>query len=153
VPASRGKHGALLDRVESSVEVDEDEKEAQVRRIARLIEEEECVARALTPADLKGDDSSDAADLILVAYRNAYIPGRETALPIWTREVLAGTIGPAHPANCGIVVEFAENAQLWTAPRPTCPPTSTTARYQFSSWAVPSRRDKERARLERLMKR
>jgi hypothetical protein len=83
-----------------------------------LIEQEEWVARAMTPAELEeGEPAADAkADPILAAYRNSYIPGRETAFPLWTQEVLAGEIGPAHPANWGIVVEFAENAQLWTAP-------------------------------------
>jgi predicted AlkP superfamily pyrophosphatase or phosphodiesterase len=107
---------ALLERVESFVEADEGEKEAQAERIARLIEKEEWVARAMTPAELAKANSADAVDPILAAYRNSYIPGRETAFPLWTRQVLAGTIGPAHPANWGIVVEFAENAQLWTAP-------------------------------------
>jgi predicted AlkP superfamily pyrophosphatase or phosphodiesterase len=109
---------ALLDRVEQFVEEAQGPEETLAEGIARLIEQEEWVARAMTPAELEeGEPAADAkADPILAAYRNSYIPGRETAFPLWTQEVLAGEIGPAHPANWGIVVEFAENAQLWTAP-------------------------------------
>ena len=104
----------LLERVEKFVQRDEGPQDTRAVRIARLIEGQEWVARAMTPEELAGRDATP--DPILAAYRNSYIPGRETAFPLWTREVLGGEIGPAHPANWGIVVEFAENAQLWTAP-------------------------------------
>jgi predicted AlkP superfamily pyrophosphatase or phosphodiesterase len=105
----------LLDRVARFVEHDEGPSATLAERLARLIEDEEWVDRAMTPAELAGEPAADD-DPILAAYRNSYIPGRETAFPLWTRQVLAGEIGPAHPANWGIVVEFSENAQLWTAP-------------------------------------
>jgi predicted AlkP superfamily pyrophosphatase or phosphodiesterase len=81
--------------------------------MARRLEQYEFVDRAMTPAELEGTGD---ADPVLAAYRNSYIPGRNTPFPLWTREVLAGRIRDSHPANWGIVVEFAENAQLWTAP-------------------------------------
>ncbi len=103
----------LLDRVERFVGAYGGPEDSLPEAIARELERSDFVARAMTPAELAG---GGPADDILRAYRNSYVPGRSTPFPLWTREVLAGQVGDAHPANWGIVVEFIENGQLWTAP-------------------------------------
>jgi hypothetical protein len=57
----------------------------------------------MTPDELAG---TEPADDILRYYRNSYVLGRSTPFPLWTR---------THPANFGIVVEYVEQGQLWTA--------------------------------------
>jgi predicted AlkP superfamily pyrophosphatase or phosphodiesterase len=76
------------------------------------LERSDLVARAMTPAEL---DGSEPADDILAAYRNSYISGRRSPFPLWTSDVLYGNVGATHPANWGIVAEYTENTQLWTA--------------------------------------
>jgi len=80
--------------------------------IARQLERVDFIARAMTPAELAG---TGPCDEILRAFRNSYLPGRNTTYPLWTREVLYGTVGASHPVHWGIMVELAENAQIWTA--------------------------------------
>ena len=80
--------------------------------ISAELERSDLVARAMTPAEL---GATGPADDILAAYRNSYIPGRRSPFPLWTTDVLHGEIGHTHPANWGIVVEYTQNTQLWTA--------------------------------------
>lgn len=80
--------------------------------IAQRLEQVDFIARAMTPAQLGG---TGPADEILRAFRNSYIPGRNTPYPLWTQEVIYGIVGADHPANWGIQVEYVENAQFWTA--------------------------------------
>ena len=103
----------LLDRVERLVTSYEGPAAALPDQIAAELERADFVARAMTPAELGG---AGPADEVLRIHRNSHVPGRSTPFPLWTRGVLAGRVGDAHPANWGIVVEFTENAQLWTAP-------------------------------------
>jgi predicted AlkP superfamily pyrophosphatase or phosphodiesterase len=104
---------ALLADVEQFVTQYDGPDGELTERMVRRLEAYDFVGRAMTPAEL---EETGTTDPILAAYRNSYIPDRNTPFPLWTREVLAGNIGDSHPANWGIVVEFAENAQLWTAP-------------------------------------
>lgn len=80
--------------------------------MARRLEGVDFIARAMTPAELAG---TGPCDEILRTFRNSYIPGRNTTYPLWTREVLYGTVGDSHPAHWGIMVELDQNAQIWTA--------------------------------------
>ncbi len=66
----------------------------------------------MTPGELGG---AGPADKFLRYYRHSYISGRHTTFPLWTKEVLYGKFSDTHPANWGIIVEFAENTSLWTA--------------------------------------
>jgi hypothetical protein len=104
---------ALLDDVERLVETHPGPREVVAERIARELERADFVAKAMTPTELAGGGESDG---VLRAYRHSYIPGRDTSFPLWTREVLYGRVGDAHPVNWGVVVALAEGAQLWTAP-------------------------------------
>jgi len=79
---------------------------------AGLLQQYHFIAKAMTPDELSG---SGPADHVLQSYRNSYIPGRDTTFPLWTREVLYGNISEYHPVHWGIIVEFTENAQLWSA--------------------------------------
>ncbi len=102
----------LLDRVERLVQTYSGPEDELPERIAVELENADFVARAMTPAELGGEGP---ADEILRAHRHSYIAGRNTPFPLWTREIIAGRVSETHPANWGIVVEFTENAQLWTA--------------------------------------
>lgn len=81
-------------------------------RIARELEKSDFIARAMTPQDLAG---TGHADRILQSYRNSYVPGIKSLIPLWTNDVLRGNISPNHPGNFGVIVEFVEGAQLYTA--------------------------------------
>jgi predicted AlkP superfamily pyrophosphatase or phosphodiesterase len=102
----------VLDDIERLVDVYDGPEDELPERIARELERVDFIARAMTPEELAG---TGPADEILRAYRNSYVPGRNTPFPLWTNEVLWERVGDSHPANWGIIVEFAENAQLWTA--------------------------------------
>jgi predicted AlkP superfamily pyrophosphatase or phosphodiesterase len=102
----------LLDRVDRLVATYDGPADDLAAAITAELERSDLVARAMTPAELGG---SDPADEILTAYRNSYIPARRSPFPLWTSDVLQGNVGPTHPANWGIVVEYTENTQLWTA--------------------------------------
>ncbi len=110
---SEAEIATVLAEIERFVAAYDGREEDLPARIAGALERSEWIARAMTEAELAGEG---AADEILRIYRNSYVPGRPTPFPLWTRDVLAGNVGDAHPANWGIVVEFAENSQLWTAP-------------------------------------
>lgn len=109
---SEAEIASVLEEIERFVDAYAGPEDALAERLAGQLERSDWIARAMTPAELAGEGPADA---ILSAYRNSYVPGRPTPFPLWTHEVLAGNVGAAHPANWGIVVEFAENAQLWTA--------------------------------------
>jgi predicted AlkP superfamily pyrophosphatase or phosphodiesterase len=102
----------LLDDVASYVDAYDGSDEELPEGIARELERADFVARAMTPRELAG---TDPADEILRLHRNAYVPGRSTTFPLWTDEVLYGAFTDAHPVNWGIVVEYAEQVQLYTA--------------------------------------
>jgi arylsulfatase A-like enzyme len=102
----------LLDQVERLVATYDGPADDLAAAIAAELERSDLVARAMTPDELGGDGP---ADDILAAYRKSYVPGRRSPFPLWTSEVLAGNVGTTHPANWGIVVEFTEGTQLWTA--------------------------------------
>ena len=102
----------LLDRVDRLVAAYQGSEEGLPAAIAATLERSERVARAMTPDELGGDGP---ADDILAAYRKSYVPGKRSPFPLWTSDVLDGNIGATHPANWGIVVEFTEGTQLWTA--------------------------------------
>ncbi|MCP4725883.1 MAG: hypothetical protein GY863_12640, partial [bacterium] len=80
--------------------------------IAKELEKSEFVARAMTPEELGG---TGPADHILQSYRNSYLPGFKSTFPLWTNNILRGFVGPNHPGNYGILVEYIENGQLYTA--------------------------------------
>ncbi len=81
--------------------------------IANELEQADFVARAMTAAELAATGSADG---LLSAYRNAYMPGRTTTYPLWTREMIyGGAVGPRHPAAFGVMVEYVENYGLWSA--------------------------------------
>lgn len=80
--------------------------------IAHELEKSDFIARAMTPADLAG---TEPADHILYSYRNSYVPGNTTTFPLWTNRILSGRVSPKHPGNFGVIVEFIENGQLYTA--------------------------------------
>lgn len=80
--------------------------------IAKELEKCEFVARAMTPEELGG---TGPADHILDAYRKTYIPGFKSTFPLWTNHILRGNVSPKHPGNYGIIVEYIENGQLYTA--------------------------------------
>ncbi len=102
----------LVDHVDRLVTAYDGPAEQLASRIARELEQFDIVARAMTPDELAG---TEPADEILRYYRNSFIPGRSTPFPLWTREVLMGQVANSHPANFGIVVEYVEQGQLWTA--------------------------------------
>jgi predicted AlkP superfamily pyrophosphatase or phosphodiesterase len=102
----------VLDNIDRFVKTYDGPGDALPDRIARELERVDFIARAMTPEELSG---TGPADEILRAYRNSYIPGRNTTFPLWTNEVLYGKFSETHPANWGIIVEFAENTSLWTA--------------------------------------
>lgn len=102
----------ILDNIESFVEAYKGTGEDLPERIARELERSDFIAKAMTPEELAGTGPTDA---VLRAYRNSYIPGRNTTFPLWTNEVLYETISETHPVNWGIIVQFTENTQLWTA--------------------------------------
>jgi arylsulfatase A-like enzyme len=102
----------LLDHVDRLVTAYDGPAQRLASRIARELEQFDIVARAMTPGELAG---TEPADEILRYYRNSYVPGRSTPFPLWTREVLVGEVANTHPANFGIVVEYVEQGQLWTA--------------------------------------
>ncbi len=93
----------LVDHVDRLVTAYDGPAEQLASRIARELEQFDIVARAMTPDELAG---TEPADDILRYYRNSYVLGRSTPFPLWTR---------THPANFGIVVEYVEQGQLWTA--------------------------------------
>ncbi len=76
------------------------------------MEKVDFIAKAMTAEDLAG---TDPADHILQSYRNSYTSGLKTTFPLWTNEILRGNVSEYHPGNYGIIVEYAENAQLYTA--------------------------------------
>ncbi len=80
--------------------------------IAAELEKTDFIARAMTPEQLSG---TGPADNILQSYRNSYVPGRNTVIPLWTNQILMGRVSPKHPGNYGIIVEFTKNSQLYTA--------------------------------------
>ncbi len=80
--------------------------------IAEELEKADFIADAMTPEDLAG---TGPADHILESYRNSYVPGIKSLIPLWTIDVLRGNISPHHPGNFGVIVEFIEGAQLFTA--------------------------------------
>jgi arylsulfatase A-like enzyme len=81
--------------------------------VARELEQEDFVARAMTAEELAG---SEPADEILQAYRNSYVPGHTTTYPLWTREMIStGRVDHRHPAMFGVIVEYVENYGLWSA--------------------------------------
>ena len=102
----------LLDRVDPLVAAYDGPTDGLAAAITAELERSDLVARATTPVELGG---SGPADDILAAYRNSYIPGRRSPFPLWTSDVLYGKVSTTHPANWGIVVEYTENTQLWTA--------------------------------------
>ncbi len=102
----------LLDQVDRLVVTYQGPADGLPAAIAAELERSDLVARAMTPDELGGDGP---ADDILAAYRKSYVPSRRSPFPLWTSDVLNGNIGATHPANWGIVVEFVEGTQLWTA--------------------------------------
>jgi predicted AlkP superfamily pyrophosphatase or phosphodiesterase len=102
----------LLDQVDRLVATYQGAEDDLPAAIAAELERSDLVARAMTPEELAG---SGPADETLAAYRKSYVPGRRSPFPLWTSDVLHGNIGATHPANWGIVVEFTEGTQLWTA--------------------------------------
>ena len=102
----------VLDDIDGFVNQYEGSDEDLTDQIAQRLERVDFIARAMTPAELGG---TGPADEILRAFRNSYIPGRNTPYPLWTQEVIYGIVGANHPANWGIQVEYVENAQFWTA--------------------------------------
>lgn len=102
----------LLSEIENFIDNYSGPEEALPSRIARELEKSDFIARAMTPDDLAGNGP---ADHILKSYRNTFIPGLKTTFPLWTDEILRGNVSPKHPGNYGLIVEFVENAQLYTA--------------------------------------
>jgi predicted AlkP superfamily pyrophosphatase or phosphodiesterase len=80
--------------------------------IAGELEKADFIAKAMTPQDLAG---TGTADHILESYRTSYVPGIKSLIPLWTNDILRGNISPNHPGNFGVIVEFVESAQLYTA--------------------------------------
>jgi hypothetical protein len=103
---------AVLDDIERTVRGHPGPDSVTGALVARRLEQVDFILRAMTPAELA---SAGPADGIVRAYRNSYIPGRSTTFPLWTDDVLAGRVGPAHPANWGVVVELEAHAQIYTA--------------------------------------
>jgi hypothetical protein len=102
----------LLERIERFVRLYDAPEDLLPEAVARELERSEFIARAMTPTELA---ETGSADEVLLAYRNGYVPGRNTTYPLWTDEVLYGRIGDAHPVNWGLIVELAEHAQIYTA--------------------------------------
>ncbi|MFC1564694.1 alkaline phosphatase family protein [candidate division KSB1 bacterium] len=102
----------LLDDIDKFVNNYSGAKDRLTYLIAKELEKSEFVARAMTPEELGG---TDPADHILESYRKSYLPGFKSTFPLWTNNILRGYVGPNHPGNYGIIVEYIENGQLYTA--------------------------------------
>jgi predicted AlkP superfamily pyrophosphatase or phosphodiesterase len=102
----------VLDSVEEFIIGYDGPDEELPSLIARKLEKADFIARAMTPQELAG---TGPADRILESYRNSYVPGIKSLIPLWTNDVLRGNISPNHPGNFGVIVEFVEGAQLYTA--------------------------------------
>jgi predicted AlkP superfamily pyrophosphatase or phosphodiesterase len=103
---------ALLWAVEEFIERYSGPEEELPTLIAKELEKADFVARAMTPEELSGDGP---ADRVLESYRNSCVPENKTTFPLWTNQILYGKVSPRHPGNYGVIVEFKENAQLYTA--------------------------------------
>ena len=102
----------LLTDIENFIDNYSGHEEKLTESIAKELEKCEFVARAMTPEELAG---TGPADHILDAYRKTYIPGFKSTFPLWTNNILRGNVSPKHPGNYGIIVEYIENGQLYTA--------------------------------------
>jgi len=102
----------VLADIEKFIDIYSGPEEKLPALIARELEKADFIAKAMTPEDLSG---SSPADRTLYSYRNSYIPGHKTTFPLWTNDILRGTVSPHHPGNYGIIVEYIKNGQLYTA--------------------------------------
>lgn len=81
--------------------------------VAENLEQFPFISRAMTRDDLQ---ATGTADPTISAYRNSYLENQPATYPLWTRENRWGNlVKPEHPANFGVVVELAENANIWAA--------------------------------------
>lgn len=102
----------LLLSVEEFIQGYAGPEEALPSLIAQKLEKTDFIAKAMTPEELAADGP---ADRILESYRNSYVPENKTTFPLWTNRILYGIVSPHHPGNYGVIVEFKENVQLYTA--------------------------------------
>lgn len=109
---AEGDIRGVLDNVEKFINGYNGPEDELPSLIARELEKADFIAKAMTPQDLAG---TGPADHIIESYRNSYVPGVKSLIPLWTNDILRGNISPSHPGNFGVIVEFAEGAQLYTA--------------------------------------
>ncbi len=109
---SEGEIRDLLSHIEEFIDNYTGSEDKLPVLITQELEKSDFVVRAMTPEELAG---SGPADHILHSYRNSYVPENKTTFPLWTYKILSGVVSPKHPGNFGVIVEFIENGQLFTA--------------------------------------
>jgi len=80
--------------------------------IARQLEQEPFVYKAMTPGDLQDPSSEDPT---ILAYRNAFRADRVRTYPLWTQANMYGQRPSRyHPSVFGVVVDLVYQANIWT---------------------------------------
>jgi hypothetical protein len=104
---SKKEMQALLGRVGALVHGYQGPADALPGLIKAELEKAPFIERAMTEKELR---STGPADPVLEVYRHSYGNGSISNFPLW-----GATDPEVHPATFGVVAEFAEGAQLWTA--------------------------------------
>lgn len=103
---------ALID-VEELIKDYSGEEKYLPELIARKLEKNSFIAKAMTRSDLQDNDTEDP---YIHAYRNSFLVDQATTYPLWTtKNSFGNVVSKYHPANYGVIVDTSYGANIWSA--------------------------------------